>query len=68
MTENYKRLYRNLNDIMLTGVCSGIAEYANLDPTIVRLLFVTAFFITGPGILLAYLIMMAVIPPAPIAS
>ena len=31
MTENYKRLYRNLNDIMLTGVCSGIAEYANLD-------------------------------------
>jgi phage shock protein C len=68
MTENYKRLYRNTNDIMFTGVCSGIAEYANFDPTVVRLLFVMAFFVTGPGILLAYLIMMAVVPPTPISS
>ncbi len=65
MTEHYKRLYRNPKDIMLAGICSGLAEYASLDPTIVRLLFVMAFFITGPGIFLAYLIMMTVIPPTP---
>ncbi len=65
MTEHYKRLYRNQKDIMLAGVCSGLAEYANLDPTVVRLLFATAFFVTGPGIFLTYLIMMAIIPPTP---
>lgn len=68
MTEKYKSLYRNTSEIMLTGVCSGIAEYADLDPTVVRLLFVIVFFTTGPGILLAYLIMMAVVPPTPVTS
>lgn len=68
MTENLKRLYRSINDVMLAGVCSGLAEYASLDPTVVRLLFVMAFFLTGPGILLAYLIMMAVIPTTPVTS
>ena len=62
MTENIKRLYRSTNDIMLAGVCSGIAKYASLDPTVVRLLFVMAFFFTGPGILLAYLILMIIVP------
>ena len=68
MTENLKRLYRSINDVMLAGVCSGLAEYASLDPTVVRLPFVMAFFLTGPGILLAYLIMMAVIPTTPVTS
>ena len=68
MSENYKRLYRSVNDVMLAGVCSGLAEYANIDPTLVRLLFVLAFFATGPGIFIAYLIMMFVVPPAPITS
>lgn len=68
MTENIKRLYRNINDVMLAGVCSGLAEYANLDPTVVRLLFVTAFFVTGPGILLAYLILMIIVPAEQITS
>jgi phage shock protein C len=62
MTENIKRLYRSTTDTMLAGVCAGLAEYASLDPTLVRLLFVLAFFVTGPGIFIAYLIMMMVIP------
>lgn len=62
MNENIKRLYRSTTDTMLAGVCSGLAEYATLDPTLVRLLFVLAFFTTGPGIFIAYLIMMMVIP------
>ena len=32
-----KRLYRNVNDKMLCGVCSGLADYFNIDPTLVRL-------------------------------
>ncbi len=65
MTENIKRLYRSSTDTMLAGVCSGLADYAELDPTLVRLLFVLAFFMTGPGIFIAYLIMMIVIPQKP---
>ncbi len=65
MTENIKRLYRSETDTMLAGVCAGLAEYASLDPTLVRLLFVLAFFVTGPGIFIAYLIMMLVVPLKP---
>ncbi|NOY97580.1 MAG: PspC domain-containing protein [Chloroflexi bacterium] len=68
MAENYKQLYRSTTDSMLAGVCGGLGEYAALDPTVVRLLFVLAFFLTGPGILLAYLIMMLIIPPAPVSQ
>jgi len=68
MTENIKRLYRSTKDIMFAGVCSGLAEYASLDPTLVRLLFVVAFFVAGPGILFAYLILMIIAPPMPILS
>ena len=35
-----KRLYRNVNDKMLCGVCSGLADYFNIDPTLVRLAWV----------------------------
>ena len=68
MNENIKRLYRSTTDTMLAGVCSGLAEYANLDPALVRLLFVLAFFVTGPGIFIAYLVMMIVIPSKPVES
>ena len=68
MTENIKRLYRSTTDTMFAGVCSGLAEYANLDSTLIRLLFILAFFVTGPGIFIAYLIMMLVIPQKPVES
>lgn len=59
---NNKRLTRIQRDHMLAGVCSGLAEYMDMDPTVIRLIFVLLFFVTGPGILLAYLIMAIVIP------
>ena len=68
MTQNIKRLFRSKTDIMLAGVCSGLAEYASIDPTVVRLLFVLAFFVTGPGIFIAYLVMMLVIPQEPVET
>jgi phage shock protein PspC (stress-responsive transcriptional regulator) len=62
MAENYKPLTRSNANTMIAGVCAGLAEYLNIDPTVVRLLFVLGFFLTGPGILLAYLIMAVIIP------
>jgi phage shock protein C len=47
---------------MLAGVCSGIADYFSLDPTIIRIAWVLMFCFAGTG-LLAYIIAMVVIPP-----
>jgi len=56
-----KRLYRSRNDRMIWGVCGGLAEYFNIDPTIVRIIAVLLVFANGLGIL-AYLIMAIVVP------
>jgi phage shock protein C len=63
---DYKRLYRSNRDIMLGGVCGGLAEYFNLDPTIVRLLFVLLAFVTAlfPALLL-YFILWVIVPRNP---
>ncbi|HHT92490.1 MAG TPA: PspC domain-containing protein [Clostridiaceae bacterium] len=56
-----KRIYRKRNDRKLAGVCSGIADYLNLDPTIVRLLWAVLTLAYGTGILI-YIICALVIP------
>jgi len=67
MTDEVKRLYRSREERMVAGVCGGLAEYTNLDPTIVRLLFVGVSILgAAPGIVLAYLAMMIVVPEEPI--
>lgn len=55
-----KRLYRSSTNKMLCGVCSGIADYINIDPTVVRLLWVIFGFMAW-GIL-AYIIAAIIIP------
>jgi phage shock protein C len=45
----------------LFGVCSGVAEYFEIDPTVIRLLFICAFLLFGTGLLL-YLILAIVMP------
>ena len=57
-----KKLYRSSNRI-LAGVCGGIAEYFNVDPTLIRVLYATlSLFSAGfPGLLL-YIILMILIP------
>ncbi|RYZ21916.1 MAG: PspC domain-containing protein, partial [Chitinophagaceae bacterium] len=56
------RLYRDVNDKFLGGVCSGIAAYMNVDPTVVRLLFaIITFGGFGLGFLL-YIILWIVLP------
>lgn len=56
-----KRLQRSTSNKMIAGVCAGIANYFNLDPTIIRILYVLMVFFAGFGILL-YLILWLVIP------
>lgn len=59
-----KRLYRSRRDVMIAGVCGGIAEYFDVDPTIVRLIAVVLILGWGSG-LLAYLIAVLIIPINP---
>jgi phage shock protein C len=60
--ETTKTLYRSLSNRMFAGVCAGLGDYMNMDPTVIRLIFVLLFFITGPGILLASFIMILIVP------
>jgi phage shock protein C len=57
-----KKLYRS-SDRKLAGVCGGIAEYMEVDPTVVRILYLllTLFSVAFPGILL-YIILWIMIP------
>ncbi|MEF9941789.1 MAG: PspC domain-containing protein [Lachnospiraceae bacterium] len=58
-----KRLYRSRQTKMICGVCGGVAEYFNVDPTLIRLAMVL-FGCTGTGIL-AYFIAAIIIPDQP---
>ena len=59
-----KRLYKSRENKMIDGVCAGIAEYLNLDPTLVRLLWVVFCVMGGSGFL-AYIVAAIIIPPQP---
>ena len=60
-----KRLYKSRNDKMLGGVCGGIAEYFDIDPTLVRLGWVLFCALGGSGFL-AYIIAAIIIPEQPL--
>ncbi len=62
--EKVKRLYRSGNERILGGVCGGIGEYFNIDPTIVRLLWILFIFAYGIG-LIFYFIAWFIIPRNP---
>ncbi len=58
--QSRKKLYRS-QDKMLGGVCAGVADYFDIDPSIARLLF--AFFVLcGGGGILLYIIMWIIVP------
>ena len=57
-----KRLYRTTDDKMLAGVCGGVAEYFNLDPSIVRILWVFLGLGLGGTGLFAYIVAWIIVP------
>lgn len=56
-----KRLYRSKKDQIIAGVCGGLGEYFDIDPTIIRLLWLLSIFVFGVGIFL-YIIAAIIIP------
>ncbi|GAJ18959.1 unnamed protein product, partial [marine sediment metagenome] len=64
-----KRVYRSRKDCMIAGICGGIAEYFDIDPTLVRIIAVLTIFLNGLG-LIAYVIAWILIPqnPEPLAE
>lgn len=56
-----KRLTRDVRNKKIAGVCAGVANYFDIDPTIVRLIWGVAFFVYGIG-LIPYLILWFVLP------
>jgi len=66
MSNQYQKLYRSRENRMLGGVCGGLGEYFDIDPTLVRVLFVFGAFLGIPGaLLLIYLVMLILVPQQP---
>lgn len=59
-----KRLYKSATDKKIDDVCAGIAKYFDIDPTLVRLLWVLGTLFVGAGIL-AYIIAAIIMPREP---
>lgn len=62
MTE--RRLYKSRTNRMIAGVCGGVGEYCNVDPTLVRLLWFLSIFLGGTGVIL-YLVAAVIMPTNP---
>ena len=58
-----KKLYRNTQNKLIAGVCSGLGEYLKIDPTIIRLIW-ALIALSGAG-LIAYLVAALIIPEKP---
>lgn len=58
-----KRLTRDVKNKKIAGVCAGIANYFDLDPTLVRVIWILLVCVAGTGVL-AYFIAWAVMPEA----
>ncbi len=61
-----RKLYRSRSDIILGGVCAGLGQYFDVDPTVVRVVFVL-LGLSGHGLLL-YLVLWLIVPPEPLAQ
>jgi len=64
--DRQKRLHRSRTEKMIGGVCGGLAEYFDVDPTIVRVVWVALAILPIPGsAILAYIILWAIMPQEP---
>jgi phage shock protein C len=60
-----KRLYRSTKDRKIAGICGGIAEYFNIDPTIIRIIAILLLLPGGLPGFIPYVVMWIVIPNDP---
>lgn len=66
--EPSNRLYRSHSERMLAGVAGGLANYFDIDPTIIRLAWALAAVATGPLAVLVYVVCALIIPREPESS
>lgn len=59
-----KKLYRSRKNRIIGGICGGLGEYFNIDPTIIRVVLVIASFLPGPSVIF-YLLAWIIIPLEP---
>src|SRR5947207_2487651 len=69
-TTSHPRLVRSQTDRRIAGVCGGLADYFDVDPTIVRLAWVVLSIVAGAVVfgVIAYAVAWFIIPPAPVAA
>mgnify|MGYP001033642837 CR=1 FL=1 len=60
-----KKLYRSRKDKIIGGVCGGLGKYFDIDPVLIRVLFVFLTFFHGSGLIL-YLILLIIVPQEPL--
>jgi phage shock protein C len=63
----YRKLHRSRQERMIAGICGGLAEYFNTDPTWIRLLFILLFFLGGSALFL-YIILWIIVPLSPMTG
>ncbi len=59
---NEKKLLRSKKERMIGGVCGGLGNYLNIDPTIVRLIFVLSFVLLFQSTFWIYLLLLIIVP------
>jgi len=62
MHDMRRRIHRSRDERMIAGVAGGLADYLDIDPSVLRILWLLAFFATGPIALLVYLACAIIIP------
>ncbi|WP_426450074.1 PspC domain-containing protein [Paenibacillus sp. S-38] len=60
-----KRWYRSVSDNKITGLCGGLAQYLNLDPTLLRVLVVILTFASSGSLILFYFLAALMVPKEP---
>lgn len=62
------KLYRSRDEKMVAGICGGLGQYLDLDPTLIRVLWVVVTILGGGTGLLAYGVLWLVIPQEPLGG
>ncbi|MFC6333457.1 PspC domain-containing protein [Paenibacillus septentrionalis] len=63
-----KKLYRSTTNSYMSGLCGGIGEMLNIDPTIIRILFVVLAFCSFGTMLLIYIVASMIVPKSPYSN
>ena len=66
MNPETRKLYRSRNNRMIFGVCSGLAEFFGIDPSIVRLVFAAGALFGFGSFMRIYIVMFFVVPEEPV--